>query len=46
MNIKCENCKWEGKEEDLIHVTDCYGSGKLESCPNCKDSWHLHDEEY
>lgn len=41
MKFNCTNWGWEDEEKELLATIDEYGSGKLETCPDCKGCWNL-----
>ena len=45
--VRCTNCMWEGKEEDLKIWTDLGGETTeveyFKGCPNCKTDEYLMD---
>lgn len=41
--VKCKKCNWQDDEKYLNKTTDEYGSGQLDTCPNCQDSFNLED---
>lgn len=47
MRVGCNNCGWEGEEEDLKDFTDLEGQHKeilyFKGCPNCKTDSYLVD---
>ena len=46
MKIRCNNCYWEGEEEDLKDFVDLESKKEVlyfKGCPNCKTDEYLMD---
>lgn len=41
MKIHCDNCGWNGSEDELICPYDTFD----ERCPNCNNGWNLIEVE-
>ena len=39
--VRCNNCNWQGEEEDLVPFDDADGGGF--GCPTCKTDHYLTD---
>lgn len=46
--VRCNNCEWQGKEEDLVLLQEEPQEGDVDidfytGCPNCKTDAYLAD---
>ena len=40
--VKCTNCMWHGRDDDLEHI-DFKNGDSCQGCPNCKTDEYLSD---